>query len=77
MTASPAEALAVMAAGSPVVLVGPEAEALGAVLQAAPDRQGRERLLAVLVGDPGDPAVMAAAREMAAELWPAREGPAA
>ena len=32
-------------------------------------RSGHERLLAVVVGDPDDPAVMLAAEEMAGELW--------
>lgn len=57
-----------MTQGTPVVLVGADAAALGAVLAAAPDRDGRPRLLAVMVGDPGDAAVRAAAVEMAAEL---------
>jgi hypothetical protein len=50
------------------VLVGEDATSLGAVIAAAPDRDGRERLLAVMVGDPGDEGVWAAAMEMAAEL---------
>ena len=40
-----------------MVLVGADAAALGAVLAGAPDRDGHERLLAVMVGDPRDPAV--------------------
>ena len=56
------------AEGTPVVLVGADAGALGAVLAAAPDRDRRERLVAVIVGAPDDPAVRAAAAEMAAEL---------
>jgi hypothetical protein len=74
VTVRPAEALAAVEAGSPVVLVGPDSGALGAVVRGAADRHGRERLLAAMVGDPDDPAVAAAAQEMAAELWPAPDG---
>ncbi|HYA44667.1 MAG TPA: hypothetical protein VED59_03610, partial [Acidimicrobiales bacterium] len=73
----PDEALQHVVAGSPVVLVGPDAEMLGRVLRSVPDRNRRERLLAVLVGDPSDPEVLAAAAEMAGELWPWAEGGAA
>lgn len=69
-----------MAGGTPVVLVGGDAEVLGQVLAQAPDKHSRERLLAVMVGDLADPVVGAAAREMAAELWPwatAASGPPA
>ncbi len=55
--------------GQPVVLVGKDAEALGEAVAAAPDQGRSERLLAVVVGDPDDPAVMLAAEEMAGELW--------
>jgi hypothetical protein len=57
-----------VAKGVPVVLVGADAAALGEVVARGPDREGRERMLAVMVGDPGDAAVWAAAREMGAEL---------
>lgn len=70
MTADQDEALRTVAAGSPVVLVAADAQSLGTLLAGAPDREQRERLLAVMVGDLGDPAVAAAAAEMAAELWP-------
>ncbi|HTW07925.1 MAG TPA: hypothetical protein VME46_10460 [Acidimicrobiales bacterium] len=70
MTSNPAEAARLVAGGTPVVLVGRDALALGAAALASADEQKRERLLAVLVGDPSDPVVMAAAAEMAAELWP-------
>ena len=53
-----------------MVLVGKDASAVGATVSSAVDNAGRERLLAVMVGDPEDPAVMAAAREMASELFP-------
>jgi hypothetical protein len=56
-------------AGIPVVLVGKDAAALGDVVSLAPDQERHERLLAIVVGDPGDPAVMLAAEEMAGELW--------
>ena len=52
-----------------MVLVGPDAAALGEAVSTSADRDGRERLLAVVVGDPDDPAVMLAAQEMAGELW--------
>jgi hypothetical protein len=73
VTSDHAEALRLVAEGTPVVLVipgGDGAQALGRSLAGAPDAGGRERLLAVLVGDPTDPAVVAAAQEMAGELWP-------
>ncbi|MGP8207573.1 MAG: hypothetical protein ACLQVK_16220 [Acidimicrobiales bacterium] len=68
VTDDPTVAARLAAEGTPVVLVGADAAALGAVLATAPDRDGREHLLAVMVGGPGDPAVAAAAAEMAAEL---------
>jgi hypothetical protein len=68
VTDDPTVAASLAADGTPVVLVGADAAGLGAILAAAPDRDGREHLLAVMVGDPGDPAVAAAAAEMAAEL---------
>ncbi len=72
----PSEAARVAASGEPVVLVGKDASALGATVSSAADNAGRERLLAVMVGDPEDPAVKAAASEMASELFP-WTGPAA
>jgi hypothetical protein len=73
VTSDHAEALRLVADGTPVVLVvpgGDGAHALGRSLPGAPDAGSRERLLAVMVGDPSDPGVAAAAVEMAAELWP-------
>jgi hypothetical protein len=58
------------AEGTPVVLVGEDAAALGEVLAGAPDRDNHERLIGVMVGDPSHPATAAAAAEMAGELWP-------
>ena len=58
-----------MVPGAPVVLVGEDASALGAAVSSSPDQGRRERLLAVVVGDLDDPAVMLAAEEMAGELW--------
>ena len=66
----PREAARVAASGEPVVLVGKDASAMGATVSSAADNAGRERLLAVMVGDPEDPAVKAAASEMASELFP-------
>ena len=74
VTADPAVATRSVAEGVLVVLVSPDAAGLGGVLAAAPDRYGRERLLAVMVGAPDDAAVRAAAAEMAAELG-GRDGP--
>ena len=68
VTDDPATATRSVAEGTSVVLVSADAAGLGAVLAGAADRDGRERRLAVMVGDPGDPAVRAAAEEMAAEL---------
>jgi hypothetical protein len=72
----PARAAELVARGAPVLLVAEDADLLGAAVAGGPDRRRRERLLAVMVGDPDDPVVMAAAQEMAAELWPwsARDG---
>ena len=70
VTSNYQEALRSVAEGTPVVLVGEDATSLGQLLPGAPDEASRERLLAVLVGDPADPAVAAAAAEMAGELWP-------
>jgi hypothetical protein len=56
--------------GVPVVLVGEDAEGLGDEVSASVDEGRHQRLLGVMVGAPTDPAVMAAASEMAAELWP-------
>jgi hypothetical protein len=66
----PEEAERLVAEGLPVVLVGKDPYVLGKAAASAPDGVGRERWLAVMVGDPEDPTVMAAAREMAGELWP-------
>ena len=66
----PAEAARIVAGGSPVVLVSRDPSALSAAVASAPDDAGRERLLAVMVGDLEDPGVVAAALEMAGELWP-------
>ena len=74
VTDDPLTAARLVTEGRPVVLVSADATALGAVLAGAPDRGGRRRLLAVMVGDPGDPAVRAAAVELAEEL--ARDGAA-
>jgi hypothetical protein len=63
------EAIRTVQQGGPVVLVGSDAAALGKVVLSAPDQRGHERLLAVVVGDPEDPAVILAADEMAGELW--------
>jgi hypothetical protein len=68
VTDDPEAATRSVAEGTPVVLVGEDPARLGAVIATAPDRDGRQRLLAVMVGGPGDAAVWAAAEEMAAEL---------
>lgn len=84
------EAARLVASGAPVVLVGPDAGALGSAMAwhamagalgndagggvgGAGGRAGR-CLLAVLVGDLSDPSVAAAAKEMAAELFPSAGG---
>ena len=80
------EAARLVASGAPVVLVGPDAEALGRAMasEGAAGARGGDTgsgvvvaggsagrcLLAVLVGDLSDPSVAAAAEEMAAELFP-------
>jgi hypothetical protein len=69
VTGDVGEAVRAVEAGVPVVLVGVDAEALGAAVSSSPDQGRRERLLAVVVGDPADPAVALAAEEMAGELW--------
>jgi hypothetical protein len=69
VTADPEEAVRLVAAGLPVVLTGPDAAALGGVLAESPDHDSRGRLMGVLIGDPHDRAVEAAASEMAGELW--------
>lgn len=71
MTAEPEEAARLVAAGTPVVLVGESAVDLGR--QVRETREAREGLLAVMLGASGDPAVQAAALEIAGELWPGRE----
>lgn len=74
VTDDPGEASRLVAEGTPAVLVGEDASALGEVVACAPDRERPERLLGVMVGDPSNPGVIAAAAEMAGELWPwARE----
>jgi hypothetical protein len=99
VTDNPGEAAQLVAGGTPVVLVGHDAAALGRFAASfmpagsagggsaggrggsgsAGGRGGqdgsspvKERgcLLGVLVGDLSDPAVAAAAAEMASELWP-------
>ena len=55
MIGDPSEAARVVAGGEPVVLVGKDASAVGATVSSAVDNAGRERLLAVMVGDPEDP----------------------
>jgi hypothetical protein len=63
VTADPAEALAVVAGGGAAVLIVlPDVRA-----PTAPETAPR-RSLAVIVGDPADPAVWAAAAEMDREL---------
>lgn len=97
VTDDPVEAARLVAEGNPVVLVCPDAEALGrfvasvggpgggagqattgAVAGKSPDAgvagDAQTCLLGVLVGDLADPAVAAAAAEMASELWPWAEG---
>jgi hypothetical protein len=85
------EAVRLVASGAPVVLVGPDAEALGRAMasHATASALGGDSgagvagaggsagrcLLAVLVGDLSDPSVAAAAEEMAAELFPWAAGP--
>lgn len=59
----PDVAIRLVGAGANVVLIVSE----GAVHGEAPDGPGR---LAILVGDPGDPATRAAAAAMDAELFP-------
>lgn len=63
VTADPGEAEGALGRGEKVVLIVPP----GAEGAAAAARPGR---LAVLVGDPADPAVWAAARAMTGELFP-------
>jgi hypothetical protein len=76
VTDVPEEALRLVAQATPVVLVGEDAAALGEAVAGAPDRDGRECLLGVMVGDPSSPGTAAAAAEMAGELWPwARTAP--
>jgi len=70
VTESPAEASRLVAEGTPVVLLGKDAAALGEAVAGAADRDSHERLLGVMVGDPSSPGTGAAAAEMAGELWP-------
>ncbi|MDA8303029.1 MAG: hypothetical protein M0005_16155 [Actinomycetota bacterium] len=74
VTNDPEEAARLVAGGTPVVLVGPDALALGrfaaSVTGTAGNGTAGKCLLAVLVGDLSDPAVSGAASQMAAELWP-------
>jgi hypothetical protein len=67
VTKVPAVAGQLVAQGTPVVLVGPDADALGQVLAAVPEGAGAG-LLCVMVGDPDDAQVWGAAEEMATEL---------
>ena len=69
-TEVPEEAARLVAQGTPVVLVGEDAGALGEAVAAAQDRDSHERLLGVMVGGPTSPGTVAAAAEMAGELWP-------
>ena len=72
VTNDPEEAARLVAGGTLVVLVGPDALALGrlAAGTAGTASTAGKCLLAVLVGDLSDPAVSEAASEMATELWP-------
>jgi hypothetical protein len=70
VTEVPEEAARLVAQGTPVVLVGEDAAALGEAVAGAQDRDSHERLLGVMVGGPSSPATAAAAAEMAGELWP-------
>ena len=69
VTDDPEEAARLVAGGTPVVLVGPDALALGRFAASTASTAGK-CLLAVLVGDLSDPAVSEATSEMATELWP-------
>lgn len=64
----PAAALAAAAGGSDVVLVARADDAVAA-REAAAGLGGNAGRLAVLVGDPADEADLAAARDMAAEVF--------
>ena len=70
VTTDVAEASRCVSDGTPTVLVSEDGAAVGRALRSSPDEGARERLLGVLIGDPDDPAVRAAAEEMAGELWP-------
>jgi len=70
VTNDPNEGSDFVAKGTPTVLVGEDAAALGQAIVAAPQDGGGRCLLAVMIGDLGDPVVAAAAAEMAGELWP-------
>jgi hypothetical protein len=70
VTSDRAEASRLVARGTPAVLVGEDAQALGHLIASSCEEDAHERLLAVMVGDPADPVVAGAAHEMAAELWP-------
>ena len=70
MTEVPEEAARLVAQGTPVVLVGEDARALGQAVAGAQDRDSHERLQGVMVGDPTSPGTATAAAEMAGELWP-------
>jgi hypothetical protein len=70
VTEVPEEAARLVAQGTPVVLVGEDAGALGEAVAGAQDQGSHERLLGVMVGGPSSPATAAAAAEMAGELWP-------
>ena len=74
MTKGPAGISGFVANVTPTVFVGEDAARLGRALAAVP--QNGQCLVGVMVGDPEDPVVSAAAAEMAGELWP-WAGPAA
>ena len=59
-----------------MVLVTDDAERAGVLLVGAPDESSHTKLLGLMVGDPEDPRVQAAAAEMAGELWPWAHGEA-
>jgi len=69
VTSDPREASHYVAHKTPVVLVGGDAEEIGQLVAGSPDERERERFLGVMVGDPSSAEVLAAADEMAGELW--------
>jgi hypothetical protein len=70
VTEVPEEAVRLVAQGTPVVLVGENAGALGEAVAGAHERDSHELLLGVMVGDLSSPGTATAAAEMAGELWP-------